>query len=673
MSVRKRSPRNLRVRHRKRTLLPLLENLEDKLLLSELVSHSAEPAPKPVAHLPYVVEKDPAAAADNKFSPLAASGIYGYSPQQFQGAYGVNQISFNGIQGTGAGQTIALIEGGNYPGLYSALQTYDATWGIPDPPSFAEYNQNGGTNLPAPISGWGLEITLDVELSHAMAPDANIIVVEASSSSLSSSSAPLLQAASTAGGLLGASVVSMSWGYFLETSGDSFLEPQLDSTYFAPALAANPDVTFLAATGDNGSYPGPSYPADSPDVVGVGGTTLTVAGSSGSYSWGGETAWSGSGGGISNIYSEPSWQEPVQSYGMRTVPDVSADANPSTGAAVYDPDDYGGWVEVGGTSLSTPLWAGMIAVADQGRSVLGNSPLDGPNQTLPALYGDQNYTTNYHDITQGNTGLYSAGPGYDLATGIGTPIASHLMPALAAYGEATQIGITTQPPSSVVAGGVFGLIAAVEDPFGDPATGYNGSATLTLPADPSFTPVTAPITDGTAIFDGLTLPQSDNGDQLVVSTDLPMAGAVEATTNPIAVTAPTPGVGNFYPLPTDASLRGDINVANTNADAINNIWLVYDTNYSLDNGELIVDYGNPSVPRKTLNEIGVDEQVDADFIGPKISPPRPSIGSDPPSRLYEVIGTPATLSFDIRNINFSGDMPPTMLDSAWARRQAEHS
>ena len=131
--------------------------------------------------------------------------------------------------------------------------------------------------------------------------------------------------------------------------------------------------------------------------------------------------------------------------------------------------------------------------------------------------------------------------------------------------------------------------------------GYNGTATLTLPRTAARS--TVPITNGVAVFDGLTLTQAESGATFTISTTLP-EGPVSVTTNPVAVTAPTPGVGNYYPLPLDSSSRGDIRAANNNADALNYVWLVYDTNYPLTNGQIVIDNGNSSVPTKTLDVIG---------------------------------------------------------------------
>src|SRR5262249_10585402 len=133
----------------------------------------------------------------------------------------------------------------------SALAIFDKTFGIPDPPFFGMYNQTGGTTLPAPVTGWGPEIALDIEWAHAIAPKANIIIVEADAAKTHD----LFTAMETAVTTLGASVVSMSFGATLEYFGFGTLEAQIDQTYFAPALAANPHVTFLASTGDDGAFP----------------------------------------------------------------------------------------------------------------------------------------------------------------------------------------------------------------------------------------------------------------------------------------------------------------------------------------------------------------------------------------------------------------------------------
>ena len=200
-------------------------------------------------------------------------------------------------------------------------------------------------------------------------------------------------------------------------------------------------MTFLSGAGDHDS-PG-LYPAYSPNVIAVGGTALNLTDDN---QWLSETVWNnnngnGTGGGISTQESQPSYQVGNVnglSTTSRTMPDVAAEADPVTGVYVYDTSSAGGWMDIGGTSLATPLWGGMIAIADQGRVIAGRGTLDGPTQTLPMLYGLP--SADFHDVTVGNNGTYSALTGYDLVTGRGTPIANLLVPALAGYQ-------TTPPPS----------------------------------------------------------------------------------------------------------------------------------------------------------------------------------------------------------------------------------
>ncbi len=647
MSSRKRSLRSNGSRNLRRSLPPLLESLEARLVLSTVspiqrtvtgpitTTGGAPPVPVPVVPVgatptlkniqavpQYRLKMIP--GPNGVLIPDASPNPFqGYSPQQLQGAYGVNQINFGGgIMGTGAGQTIAVIDAGNNPGFLpstspnystSNLAIFDKTFGIDDPPSFGMYNETGGTTLPGAVAGWGPEIALDIEWAHAMAPDAKIDIVEGTSGSY----ADLFTAMDTAVTKLGASVVSMSFGGPLEFEGASSFEQTFDQTYFQPALAANPDVTFLASTGDSGADPGdaPNYPSVSPFVVAVGGTTLnlTKAGL-----WQSETGWSygsdsyaptnASGGGISTFYTEPVFQVPDQSTGFRTVPDVSSDADPSTGVSVYDPGDFGAstpFQVIGGTSLSSPTWAGLIAIADQGRVLNGLAPLSGPTQTLPALYGIP--AADYHDITVGYNN-YNAGPGYDLVTGRGTPITPKLIGDLVGYGAATKAVIAYEPPSTVSAGGVFGTVVEAEVASGNQAFGFTGSATISLVSGPSgttFTPVTVSMTDGLGVVDGLTL-NTASGTPYVfqIAVDAGKNLFATLTTTGVTVTPAAPsGTGVFYPLPVDASLRNDVSMADSNTNATNNLLLVYSADYEISQGTIVLQNTSP-VGIKNLQFIG---------------------------------------------------------------------
>jgi len=352
--------------------------------------------------------------------PHGSAGPVGMTPAMISHAYGFDQIMFGNIVGDGAGQTIAIVDAYDTPTIWHDLQAFDAAFGIPDPPSFIRIAQDGSTNYP-PVdpagpggNNWEVETALDVEWVHALAPKANIILVEANSNG-----ADLWVAVNYARSIPNVSVVSMSFG-----GSEAFRN---DSLFTTPA--GHNGVTFVASTGDDG-VPG-GYPAFSPNVLAVGGTTLTL---DASYNITNETGWSGSGGGISQYVPQPNYQAGIatQSTVYRTIPDVSFDANPSTGAAIYDSYNNGTttpWSRIGGTSFSAPSWAALIAIADQGRTLNGLPTLDGRGGTLPAIYAMP--SSNFRDITSGNNGM-AAGTGYDLVTGRGSPKASLVAASLVA-------------------------------------------------------------------------------------------------------------------------------------------------------------------------------------------------------------------------------------------------
>jgi subtilase family serine protease len=252
--------------------------------------------------------------------------------------------------------------------MVTDLQQFDQKYGLPDP-KLTRVNQTGGSTLPATNAGWGGEIALDVEWAHAIAPGAQVLLVEATSNSGSD----LYTAVNFARNQPKVVAVSMSWGsaeFSGETGWDSYL-----------TTAGHAGVTFVAFSGDNGWS---IYPAISPNIVRVGGTTLTLN-KKGIYT--GETAWSGSGGGFSKYESRPSYQAKTISGTQRGSPDVAYDADPNTGVSIF----YNGSWRVGdGTSARAPQWAVLIAIADQLRSqnnpVNNQGSLDGVSQTLPALY-----------------------------------------------------------------------------------------------------------------------------------------------------------------------------------------------------------------------------------------------------------------------------------------------
>ncbi len=336
-------------------------------------------------------------------------------------------VALDGVVGDGTGQTIAIVDAYDDPVLLSStdpnfntsdLHVFDAYYGLADPVHFLKLNQTGGTSYSSPNSGWATEEALDVEWVHVLAPGANIVLFEANSNSDADLFATVNEARSWAGvtGVPPVSVVTMSWG----SSGEVQSKEATYDPYFTTP-SGHVGMTFLASTGDNGA-PG-IYPAYSPNVVAVGGTSLYL---NADNSYQSESGWSGSGGGQSQYEAEPGYQSGVQSSGMRQIPDVSFDADPNTGVAVYDSYGSGGWIQVGGTSVSSPCWAGLVGVADQLRASQGESSLDGVSQVLPTLYSLP--AADFHDITSGSNRGFSAHAGYDMVTGIGSPVANKLVP-----------------------------------------------------------------------------------------------------------------------------------------------------------------------------------------------------------------------------------------------------
>jgi hypothetical protein len=319
----------------------------------------------------------------------SSGAVQGYTPQQIKSAYG-----FSGVAQTGAGQTIAIIDAYNDPNIASDLGVFDSQFGLSAPPSLQVVSQTGSTTkLPATSASWAQETALDVEWAHAIAPQANILLVEARNDS----TANLLAAVNYARSASGVSVVSMSWG-----GGELPNETSYDKYFTTPAN--HNGVTFVAAAGDDGADGGAEWPASSPDVLAVGGTTLTLNGNS--YS--SETVWSQTSDGTSAYESTPGYQASLGVSG-RTTADVSYDADPNTGFPTYDSLSYQGqvgWAETGGTSAGTPQWAGIIALADQARAAANEGTLDGGTATLPALYSTLNnpatYASDFNDITSGS-------------------------------------------------------------------------------------------------------------------------------------------------------------------------------------------------------------------------------------------------------------------------------
>ncbi|HET8606817.1 MAG TPA: S53 family peptidase [Gaiellaceae bacterium] len=327
---------------------------------------------------------------DARGNPAASSAPSGLSPAQIQSAYGFPTSST-----AGATQTIAIVDAYDDPSAESDLAVFSSQYGLPACTSangcFAKVNQNGGSAAPRKDAGWALEISLDVQWAHAIAPGARILLVEASSNSF----ANLLAAEDYA--KTHAQYVSNSWGGS-ESSG----EAQYDSHFVQSG------VSFFVSAGDNG-LPA-EYPSSSPDVISVGGTTLHLDLPTSDPGF--ETGWSSGGGGCSAYEPATAAQAAFASYGQagcggaRATPDVSLDADPASGVSVYDSVRYqgqSGWYTVGGTSASSPMWAARSADA----GVVVDSAY---------VYGSG---IAYRDITSGDNGAPCL-VGFDLCTGRGS-------------------------------------------------------------------------------------------------------------------------------------------------------------------------------------------------------------------------------------------------------------
>src|SRR5262249_52304806 len=274
-------------------------------------------------------------------------------------------------------------------------------------------------------------------------------------------------AGDSARGQPGVAVVSMSWG-----ANEFSNESSFDSTFTTPA--GHTGVAFVAASGDAGAPP--EWPAISANVLGVGGTSLQLDGA-GNYQ--GEFGWGGSGGGISAFLSQPAYQNRVvtQTSTRRASPDVAYDGDPATGFPVYDSFNNGTaapWSQFGGTSAGSPQWAALVAIADQGRVLAGKAALDGPSQLLPMLYGLP--APDFHDVTAGTSfgqPNFRAGPGYDLVTGRGTPVANLVAADLVCPSAAAGVLQEAGFESPAVGSGSLG--AFQYDPAGSPWA-YTGQA-----------------------------------------------------------------------------------------------------------------------------------------------------------------------------------------------------
>ena len=412
-------------------------------------------------------------------SPNAIPSGDGYGPSTFQAAYGLAAASAS----DGSGTTVAVVDAYNDPTAASDLAEYRSAAGLPALTSgqFTQYNQNGATSpLPATAPAdddWTLEESLDVDMVSAICPLCKIDLVEATNDS----GTGLYVAEESAATTLGAKYISNSWG-----GSESSSDLTYDSEYFGHS-----GTVYTASAGDGAYSAGVIYPATSPNVVGVGGTSLSTASNSRGYT---ESVWKtstteGTGSGCSSNEPQPSWQATLSvitaACSHRVDNDVAADADPATGAAVYDTTNgNGGWNEVGGTSESSPIIASVFALA-------GNNG-NGGNNAADSIY---THTGNLYDVTSGNNGtcspsiLCTAATGYDGPTGWGTP------DGLTAFQSTSTTGntVTVTNPGSQT--GTVGTAASLQIKATDSASGQTLTYSATgLPTGLSISSTTGLIT-----------------------------------------------------------------------------------------------------------------------------------------------------------------------------------
>jgi subtilase family serine protease len=334
---------------------------------------------------------------------VSASPAQGYGPADLQAAYDLPTSGGNG-------QVIALVDAFDDPTAEADLAVYRQTYGLPECSTangcFSKVNQAGVPgDYPPEDGGWAAEISLDLDMVSAACPHCHILLVEGNSNAVSDLATSVDTAVA-----LGANVVSNSYG-LAEGNGMQVFFPDYEHA----------GHVIVASSGDFG-FTTAQFPAVTPGVLAVGGTSLSRANNRRGWT---ETAWGngsqsellgGSGSGCSAYVDKPAWQQDKSCH-MRTITDVSADADPQTGLAVYDttPNQFGppGWLVLGGTSASSPFIAGVIGQA-------GNSATFTPGDAYA-------HTSSFFDVTKGSNGfcsktyLCTAKSGYDGPTGLGTP------------------------------------------------------------------------------------------------------------------------------------------------------------------------------------------------------------------------------------------------------------
>ncbi len=460
------------------------------LLLAPPPAHAATPS-TPGLHQP---ARHPIHKGPQVLRPAVPPGSpVGYIPCDLANAYRLN-LNGSGLDGTGV--TIAVVDAFDQPNIVSDLQAFDAALGLPNP----TLNVIRPFGTPAPPTGnWLEEITLDVEWAHALAPAATIDLVEAHSDQLIEANPPhggILDTVFYVSHTLNPDILSMSFGNpetQLFANGSD--ELNIDRQLFPSTNGVGLPIAYIASAGDSGF--GASWPAVSTSVIGVGGTSLSpsafgytsMPGSHTSCSptmspgvdsvnetvWGNKLCGSvicGTGGGPSAFVSKPGWQS-MAPGGTRVSPDIALLADPDTGVATFENGQWNNFA-IGGTSLSAPVWAGLIALLDQGRR---SKSLANLNQDSRALWPYSLPPGDFNDITSGSSpsangcgpnNACAAGPGYDEVTGRGSPRMPALEADMAAVGTlGTRGNLSSIAPVRIMdtRDGTGGVPVAPMQPF----------------------------------------------------------------------------------------------------------------------------------------------------------------------------------------------------------------
>ena len=378
------------------------------------------------AHTTYVLK-----ARGNNTAPVPSVTIPGgETPASLECVYGIKGAyssgctkTITGAETTSGWGTIALVDAYDNPDAASDYTAFSKEFGLPTTGFTKVYaNGNHDCSTPPANAGWAVEESLDIEWAHAMAPAAKIILVEACSNSFTD----LLYAETVAAGLVASTGgdISNSWA-----SGDFSGETSYDSYFYYNQYPAASDIVFFASAGDSGC--GATYPSSSPWVVSAGGTTVNRLSNGKLNTTTPEGCWAGSGGGTS-AYETPTeanpYQYPIFGTAGRATPDFAFDADPNSGVDVYSQYGAGGWLVVGGTSVSSPALAGVVNSA---ANKVGSYFLPAVN---PAGYFNNEedillysqlptqtaYGANFYDITTGSNGC-SVGKSWDYCTGVGSP------------------------------------------------------------------------------------------------------------------------------------------------------------------------------------------------------------------------------------------------------------